>query len=143
MLGGIGYGVIHGLTNPLQTQEPLERALFEPYFKALSEGRIDEARERYTTPRYKQLFSAERYRQHWEHTFSRAGHIAKRNLFVANAAYELASGRHYTSVKYQLTFDRDYVQAVYEVVPDSQGNQRIDWAGQHQPSSSYTSPEPW
>jgi hypothetical protein len=46
-------------------------------------------------------------------------------------------------VKYQLTFDHGYVQAVYEIVPDAQGNQRIDWAGQHQASSSYTSPEPW
>jgi hypothetical protein len=143
MLGGIGYGVFRGLVEAPKNDARLEQALFEPYFKALSEGHIDEAWQRYTTPRYKQLFPIESYRKHWQQTFSQSGHIAKRSLFAANEAYEPASQRKYTSVKYQLTFDHDYVQAVYEVVPDAQGTPLIDWAGRHPPASSYSSQEPW
>ena len=143
MLGGIGYGIYHALIEEPKTSVQLEQTLFDPYFKALSQGHIDEAWQRYTTPHYKQLFPVERYRQHWQQMFLHSGHIAKRDLFVVNQAYQLANDRHFTSLKYQLTFDHDYVQVVYEVVPDSRGNPRIDWAGQHQSASSLTSPEPW
>lgn len=143
ILGGIGYGIFHGLGEAPKNEERLEQALFEPYFKSLSEGHVDEAWQRYTTPRYKQRFPIENYRKHWQRAFSQSGRIVKRNLFVANAVNEPATQRKYTSVKYQLTFDHDYVQAVYEVIPDAPGNPQIDWAGRHQPASSYTAAEPW
>lgn len=143
MLGGIGYGAYYGLLKAPQNRERLEQSLFEPYFAALSAGHIDEAWDRYTTPRYKQLFPLSRYRKHWSETFSQSGAIRKRELSVADDAYEAVNRRAYTSVRYQLTFAHDYVQAVYEVVPDARGQPRIDWAGQHQPTSSRTSPEPW
>jgi hypothetical protein len=143
MLSGIGYGIYYHLEKAPQNRERLEQSLFEPYFEALSKGQLDEAWQRYTTPRYKQLFPLARYRQHWQETFSRAGALSKRTLAVADAAYEAVDRREYTSVRYQLTFAHDYVQAVYEVVPDAGGQPRIDWAGQHQPTSSRTSPEPW
>jgi hypothetical protein len=143
VLGGIGYGLYYNFVKAPKNRELTDQTLFAPYFAALSEGRIDEAWGRYTTPRYKQLFPIERYREHWKQKFSSSGHIVKRDLVVASGAYELASKRKYTSVKCQLTFEHDYVQAVYEVVPDAEGNPRIDWAGRHQLPSSYTAPEPW
>ena len=143
MVSGIGYGVFHGLLEAPRNEARLEQALFEPYFKALSEGRVDQAWQRYTTPRYKQLFPIESYRQHWQRVFSQSGAIVERKLFVANEADEPAQQRKYTSVKYQLTFDHDYVQAVYEVVPDARGKPQIDWAGRHQPASLYTAAESW
>jgi hypothetical protein len=143
LLGGIGYGAYYGLVQAPKQREALERSLFEPYFTALSAGHIDDAWDRYTTAHYKQLFPLPRYRQHWQDTFSRSGAISKRELAVADAAYEAVNRREYTSVRYQLTFAHDYVQAVYEVVPDARGQPRIDWAGQHQLTSSRTSPEAW
>ena len=143
MLGGVGYGVYHALAQAPKAEARLEQTLFEPYFKALSAGHVDEAWQRYTTPRYQQLFPIEQYRQHWQQAFSKSGRIVERSLFAANGAYELASKRDYTAVKYQLTFEHDYVQAVYEVVSDAQGHPRIDWAGRHPSGSSLTSPEPW
>jgi len=142
LVGGIGYGVYHHVVSSQQSAQ-LEHALFEPYFDALARGQFDEAWQRYTTPRYKQLFPVERYRAHWQTTLSRAGRIERRNLAVANAAYQLSDERKYTSVQYQLTFTHDYVQAVYEIVPDGAGNPRIDWAGQHHSGSALTAPEPW
>ena len=126
MLGGIGYGAYYGLVKAPQNRERLEQSLFEPYFAALSAGQIDEAWDRYTTPRYKQLFPLVSYRRHWQETFARAGSLDKRTLSVADDAYEAVNGRKYTSVRYQLTFAHDYVQAVYEVVPDTRGQPRID-----------------
>ena len=143
MVGGIGYGIFHALVEAPKHDERLEQTLFEPYFKALSDGRIDEAWQRYTTPRYKQVFPSESYRQHWQRVFSQSGPIVGRELFVANEVNEPAGQRKYTSVKYQLTFNHDYAQVVYEVVSDAQGNPHIDWAGRHQPASSYTAAEPW
>ena len=143
MLGSIGYGVYYGLEKAPKNRERLEQSLFEPYFAALSAGHIDEAWDRYTTAHYKQLFPLSRYRQHWQETFSRTGPLSKRTLSVANEAYEVVNRREYSAVRYQLTFARDYVQVVYEVVLDAGGQPRIDWAGQHHLSSSQTSPEPW
>lgn len=143
IVGGIGYGVARGLMKAPKHEQQLDQALFEPYFSALADGHVDEAWQRYTTPRYKQLFPLEDYRRHWAGVFSQSGHIGERKLFAANEAYEVATRRQYTAVKYQLTFERAYVQASYEVVADSTGMPRIDWAGQHHAASSSTAPEPW
>lgn len=141
--GGIGYGIYYHLVKAPKNRAVEEKALFDPYFTALSDGRIDEAWERFTTPRYKELFPLARYREHWQQVFGKAGKITKRELAVSNGAYEVVNGRKYASVKYQLTFEHDYVQAVYEVVPGSDDTPRIDWAGRHVLTSSLTSPEPW
>jgi hypothetical protein len=141
--GGIGYGIYYHVVKAPKNRAQDEQALFAPYFTALSEGQINAAWERFTTPRYKALFPLERYRQHWEQVFAKRGRITKRVLAAANDAYEATTKRTYESVKYQLTFERDYVQAVNEVVPDAGGNPRIDWAGRHELTSSLTAPEPW
>lgn len=141
--GGIGYGIYYHLVKAPKNRAQDEAALFAPYFAALSEGQLKSAWDRYTTPRYKELFPFERYRQHWEQVFSKRGRITKRVIATANDAYEATTKRKYESVKYQLTFEHDYVQAVYQVVPGDDGNPRIDWAGRHELTSSFTSPEPW
>jgi hypothetical protein len=141
--GGIGYGIYYHVVKAPKNRALDEQALFDPYFAALSEGQINAAWEKFTTPRYKELFPIDRYRAHWEQVFSKRGKITKRVLAVANDAYEATTKRKYESVKYQLTFEHDYVQAVYEVVPGTDGTPRIDWAGRHELTSSLTNPEPW
>ena len=141
--GGIGYGIYYHAVRAPNNRAQDEQALFAPYFTALADGQIDAAWQRFTTKRYKQLFPVERHRQHWEQVFAQHGRITRRVLVVANDAYEAATKRAYQSVKYQLTFERGDVQAVYEIVPDADGNPRIDSAGRHELASSFTTPEPW
>lgn len=140
-IAGIGYGAYHAYAS--SKAPALERALFEPYFLALSTGRGDEAWSRFTTLRYKLLFPSEAYRSHWAEAFAQSGPLKGERLLVANQAYEIAGKRAYTSVRYQLSFERAQVLVVYEVVVDAQGTPRIDWAGQPRPPSSFTPPEPW
>ena len=141
--GGIGYGIYYHLFKAPKNRARDEQALFAPYFTALSEGQIDAAWERFTTPRYKARFPLDRYRQHWEQVFAKRGRITERVLAVANDAYEVVTKRTYESVSYKLTFEHDYVLAIYQVIPDAEGNPRIDWAGRHEMASSFTAPEPW
>ena len=141
LLVGVGYGVYHHHTAS-KANEQLEETLFAPYFAELAQGHIDQAWQRYTTPRYKRQFPLPRYREHWQAALHSGG-LLKRNLAVANGAYQVADQHQYTTVQYQLTLADDYVQAVYEIVPDDKGNPRIDWTGRHHTGSSLTAPEPW
>ena len=141
MFGGTGYGIYHHLTKTPELRREVEQELFVPYFQALAEGRIDEAWERYTTPRYKEQFSLEAYRARWRATSS--SKRFDRELFHADMSHDAVKDQTYLLVTYGFTLDDDYVHAVYHVVRDADGHQRIDWSGRLHQGRPLTAPEPW
>lgn len=141
LFGGTGYGIYHHVTKAPEQRGEVEQALFAPYFKALEDKRIDEAWERYTTSRYKERFPLEVYRAHWRATLS--SQRFDRELMTANMSYDAVNRHEYLLVTYGFTFDNDYVHAVYHVVRDADGQQRIDGSGRLYSGRPLVDTEPW
>lgn len=141
LFGGVGYGIYHHLTKVPEQRAEVEQALFVAYFQAIVDGRIDEAWERYTTPRYKERFPLESYRAQWQVALS--SKRFDRKLLNANMSYDAIDRREYLLVTYGFTLDHDYVHASYHVVRDASGQQRIDWAGRLHTGAPLVNAEPW
>lgn len=141
LLGGVGYGIYYHLTKVPKQRREVEQALFAPYVQAIRDGRIDEAWERYTTPRYKEQFPLEVYRAHWQATLS--SKRFDRKLLEVNASYDSVKRQKYLLVTYGFTLDHDYVHALYHVVRDANGHLRIDSASRRYTGASSVKVEPW
>jgi len=141
LFGGVGYGIYHHLTEVPEQRREVEEALFAPYFQTLAAGRIDEAWERYTTSSYKESFPLDVYRTQWRAALSSSRF--DRKLLNVNMSHDAIERQTFLLVTYGFSLDHDYIHAVYHVVRDADGGQRIDWSGRLYTGRPLTDSEPW
>lgn len=141
LFGGVGYGIYYHSTEGKEQSREVEQELFEPYFRAIEAGKIDEAWERYTTPHYKETFSIDAYRARWQ-TISSNEKFDREQLTV-NASYDAIHRYDYLLVSYGFTLDHDYAHVFYRVVRDADGTLRIHESGRSYSGHPRLDPEPW
>jgi hypothetical protein len=107
-----------------RTRAPNLRAkLFEPYFALVRSGKLDEAYERFTAPRYREQYSLEGYRKTWAQRFEERGAITALAYLQANRGYD-ADDAHYLA-QYRASFERRGSEIAVFRMPDAKGGPRL------------------
>jgi hypothetical protein len=108
--------------------EELNQKLVTPYFTLISEGKTEEAYQKFTTDRYKAQYALADYQANYQRIERERGRLNRWKVFDREETYNVIDGSRLLRVKVDCYLgEKNYfINIVLELTKDAQGNYKVD-----------------
>jgi len=125
-LGVVIFGLYQSYQKTKDFKEELNQKLVTPYFTLISEGKTEEAYQRFTTENYKAKYSLADYQANYQRLQKERGKLHKWKIFNTSESTNIVSGLTLLRVNVDCYFGDYFINISLDLTSDAQSNYKVD-----------------